>query len=48
VLLKRKTVAKAGPAYLVMGYSSIAISVLYSILFLLFLVFSHVGAAAVP
>ena len=45
VLLKRKTIAKAGPAYLVMGYSAIAISLLYSILFLLFLVLSQMGTA---
>ena len=45
VLLKRKTIAKAGAAYLVMGYSAIAIAVLYSILFLLFLLFSQMGAA---
>ena len=36
VVLKRKTIAKAGPAYLVMGYSAIAVSALYSILLLLF------------
>jgi hypothetical protein len=45
VLLKQKTIAKAGPAYLVMGYSAIAISLLYSILFLLFLVLSQMGTA---
>jgi Prokaryotic RING finger family 1 len=48
VLLKRKNIAKAGPAYLVMGYSAIAVSVLYSILLLLFLVFSQIGTAGVP
>ena len=32
VIAKRATIAKAGPAYLVMGYSAIGISVLYSIL----------------
>ena len=41
VLLKRKTIAKAGPAYLVMGYSAIAISALYSILLLLVSYRSH-------
>jgi hypothetical protein len=45
VLPKRKTIARAGPAYLVMGYSAIAISLLYSILFLLFLLFSQMGTA---
>jgi hypothetical protein len=48
VLLKRKTVAKAGPAYLVMGYSAIAISALYSILFVLFVIASQVGTARAP
>lgn len=38
VLPKRATVARAGPAYLVMGYSTIGISLLYSILLLLFFV----------
>ena len=32
VLTQRATIARAGPVYLVMGYSAIAISVLYSIL----------------
>jgi Uncharacterised protein family UPF0547 len=41
VLTKRKTVARAGPVYLVMGYSAIAISVLYSILFAAFWLFSR-------
>jgi hypothetical protein len=41
VLLKRKAIAKAGPVYLVMGYSAIAVSVLYSILLVLFLLFSE-------
>jgi hypothetical protein len=48
VLLKRKTIAKAGPAYLVMGYSAIAVSVLYSILLLLFLVASQMETAGGP
>ena len=46
VLVKRKTIAKAGPAYLVMGYSALAISILYSVLMVLFLIFSHAGTAA--
>jgi hypothetical protein len=41
VVPKRRTLAKAGPTYLVMGYSSIGISSLYSILLLLFLLFSR-------
>jgi Prokaryotic RING finger family 1 len=41
VLLKRKTIAKAGPVYLVMGYSAIAVSFLYSMLMLFFLLFSE-------
>ncbi len=45
VLLKRATIAKAGPAFLVMGYSAIAISLLYSILIFLFLLFSQWGTA---
>jgi hypothetical protein len=40
VLPKRATLAKAGPTYLVMGYSAIGISLLYSILLLLFVVFA--------
>ncbi len=36
VLPKRKTIAQAGPVYLVLGYSAIIVSVLYSILMLLF------------
>lgn len=40
VLLKRAAIARAGPAYLVMGYSAIAISILYSILMLGFVLFS--------
>jgi hypothetical protein len=43
VLLKRDTIAKAGPTYLVMGYSAIGISFLYSILMLLFLIVSLVS-----
>jgi hypothetical protein len=45
VLFNRDTIAKAGPAFIVMGYSAIAISFLYSILFLLFLLFSQWGTA---
>jgi len=41
VLLKRRTIARAGPTYLVMGYSAIAISLLYSILMALFFLFSR-------
>lgn len=41
VVTKRATIARAGPVYLVMGYSAIAISVLYSILMVGFLVFSQ-------
>jgi Prokaryotic RING finger family 1 len=41
VLTKRATIARAGPVYLVMGYSAIAISVLYSILIVGFLLFSQ-------
>jgi hypothetical protein len=40
VLLKRKAIAKAGPVYLVMGYSAIAISLVYSTLMALFFLFS--------
>ena len=40
VLFERKTLARAGPTYLVMGYSAIGISVLYSMLLLLFVLFS--------
>jgi predicted RNA-binding Zn-ribbon protein involved in translation (DUF1610 family) len=39
LLPKRKEIAKAGPVYLVLAYSAIAISVIYSILIVLFLVF---------
>ncbi len=41
VLLKRKAIARAGPVYLVMGYSSIAVSLLYSVLLLLFFLFAE-------
>jgi len=41
VLLKHKTIAKAGPVYLVMGYSAIAVSLLYSMLLLVFFLFSE-------
>jgi hypothetical protein len=40
VLLQRDIIAKAGPSYLVMGYSAMAISFLYSILMVLFVLFS--------
>ena len=41
VLRQRATIARAGPVYLVMGYSAIGISVLYSILFAGFWLFSQ-------
>ncbi len=41
VLLKRATIARAGPAYLVMGYSAIGISALYSIIMVGFLLFAR-------
>ena len=41
ILPKRATITRAGPIYLIMGYSAIGISVVYSILLLLFLLFSH-------
>ncbi len=41
VLPRRQALAKAGPTYLVMGYSAIGISVLYSVLLLLFFLFSR-------
>jgi hypothetical protein len=41
VLPRRKTIARAGPVYLVMGYSAIGISVLYSILIAGFWLFSQ-------
>jgi predicted RNA-binding Zn-ribbon protein involved in translation (DUF1610 family) len=40
VVMQRGVIAKAGPSYLVMGYSAIGISFLYSILMLLFLLFT--------
>ena len=40
VLTKRDTIAKAGPSYLVMGYSAMGISFLYSMLMVLFLLFT--------
>jgi hypothetical protein len=42
VLTKHKTIAKSGPTYLVMGYSAMGISYLYSILMVLFLLGSLV------
>lgn len=39
VLPKRKELLKAGPVYLVLGYTSVALSVLYSILMLAFAMF---------
>ena len=36
MLPKRKALAKAGPVYLVLGYSSLGLSVIYSLLMLLF------------
>jgi Prokaryotic RING finger family 1 len=41
VLTRRATIGRAGPVYLVMGYSAIAISVLYSILMVGFVLFSQ-------
>jgi uncharacterized membrane protein/predicted RNA-binding Zn-ribbon protein involved in translation (DUF1610 family) len=43
VAMRRKTIAKAGPTYLVMAYSAIGISFLYSILMVLFLLFTLVS-----
>jgi hypothetical protein len=40
VLRQRKALAKAGPFYLALGYSSIAISGVFSLLLVLFLLFS--------
>ena len=37
---QRDTIARAGPSYLVMGYSAMGISFLYSILMVLFVLFS--------
>ena len=42
LLPKRKELAKASPIYLVLAYSAIGISVLYSILIVLFLIFGNV------
>lgn len=39
ILPQRKLLAKAGPFYLVLGYSAVALSVLYSILMVIFLLF---------
>jgi Prokaryotic RING finger family 1 len=41
VLTQRATIARAGPIYLVMGYSAIGISILYSMLIGGFLLFSR-------
>jgi hypothetical protein len=41
IIPKRATVARAGPIYLVMGYSAIGISALYSILLLMFVLFGR-------
>jgi uncharacterized membrane protein len=40
VLLQRDVIAKAGPSYLVIGHSAMAGSFLYSILMVLFVLFS--------
>jgi hypothetical protein len=40
VAMKRQTIARCGPTYVVMGYSAIGISLLYSILLALFFLFS--------
>ena len=40
VLLQREVIAKAGPSYLVMAYSAMGISYLYSVLMVLFVLFS--------
>jgi Prokaryotic RING finger family 1 len=40
VLLQRDVIKKAGPSYLVMGYSAMGISYLYSVLMVLFVLFS--------
>jgi hypothetical protein len=39
--LKRRTIARAGPTYVVMSYSAVVISLLYSILLLSFFLFSR-------
>ncbi|HEV3165435.1 MAG TPA: RING finger protein [Isosphaeraceae bacterium] len=41
VLPKRRLLARAGPFYLVLGYSAIVLSVIYSILILLFWLFNE-------
>ena len=41
LLPKRKEIAKAGPVYLVLAYSAIAISVLYSMLIVVFVVLEY-------
>ena len=41
VLRRRKDLAKLGPVYLILGYSSVALSLLYSGLMLLFWLFSE-------
>jgi Prokaryotic RING finger family 1 len=43
VLLQHKNIAKAGPAYRVMAYSAMAVSILYSILMVLFLLAQSVS-----
>jgi len=43
VAMRRQTIAKAGPTYLVMAYSAIGISFLYSILMVLFFLFTLVS-----
>jgi Prokaryotic RING finger family 1 len=40
VLLQREVIARAGPSYLVMAYSAMGISYLYSVLMVLFVLFS--------
>jgi hypothetical protein len=44
VLLQHRAIAKAGPTYMVMGYSATAISILYSILMVLFLLSAAVSS----
>jgi hypothetical protein len=41
VAIKQKTITRCGPAYVVMAYSAIGISLLYSILLALFFLFSR-------
>ncbi len=43
VATRKKTIAKAGPTYLIMAYSAIGISSLYSMLMMLFLLFTLVS-----